>query len=147
MARTPSPRRSGRPARRITEVGRRRVRSRRPRERRRTRVYPTRARSPEYPGVSPDYDYGGLVPYDRDFRPEPQREFSPLPDLSDDEIMRNAYREMGYSEADITRELRGSKKKKKGKKSKGKKKKGKKGKGKKSKGKKSKERTGHLERI
>ena len=66
MPRTPSPRRS----RRRTQVGTRGQR----RRRRRTVVRSSRNQvvspeylgdTPEYPGVSPDYDYGGVTPYDR----------------------------------------------------------------------------------
>ena len=116
MPRTPSPRRP----RRRTQVGTRRQRRQR-RQRRGTMVRSRRqTRSPEYPGVSPEYDYGGLVPYDRDYRPEPRmRTPSPMPDLSDEELMRQA----GYDEETINEMMRGSKKKtnkkkkKKGKKS------------------------------
>tara|TARA_B110000977_G_C10975666_1_gene454098 strand:+ start:570 stop:950 length:381 start_codon:yes stop_codon:yes gene_type:complete len=121
MPRTPP--RESRPRRR-TQVGTR------GRRRRRGTVVRSRRSPSTYPGVSPDYDYGGMVPFDSVWQPERMRTPSPMPDLSDEEIMRNAYRELGYSEDEINRELRGSKKKSKGKK---------KGKGKKkSKGKKSK---------
>ena len=68
MPRTPSPRRT----RRRTQVG---IRGQR-RRRRRTVVRSPRnqvltlspeylGETPEYPGVSPGYDYGGVTPYDR----------------------------------------------------------------------------------
>ena len=56
--------------------------------------------------------------------PEPIIERSPVEEVSDNDIIRNTYRELGWPEDEIDREMRelyGAKKKKKGKKSKKKK--------------------------
>lgn len=88
MPRTPSPRRTGR-SRRRTQVGTRGQR----RRRRRT-----------------------VVRGQPRWMPESSIERSPVEDLSDNDIVRNTYRELGWAEDEIDREMRelyGAKKKRK----------------------------------